>query len=183
MNIFVLDTDPVIAAQLQCDKHVVKMIVETAQLLSTAHRMLDGTMVRKPNKNGRMLQVWQLDDNRDSVLYKACHYNHPSGVWCRESDTNYQWLYTHFIALCEEYTHRYGKVHATDTKLRAALAPSPTNIPKQTMTPFKLAMGTNPECIDNSDPVGSYRKYYRTKKDRFKMAWTNRTTPEWFAYA
>jgi hypothetical protein len=180
MNIFVLDTNPTLAAQLQCDKHVVKMIVETAQLLSTAHRMLDGTMVRKPNKNGRMLQVWQLDDNRDGILYKACHYNHPSGVWCRESDTNYQWLYDHFVALCDEYTHRYGKVHATYTKLVDALRAVPNNIPKQSLTPFKLAMGTNPECIDNSDPVGSYRSYYKTKKARFKMTWTNRNTPEWF---
>lgn len=180
MNIFVLDNDPVMAAQLQCDKHVVKMIVETAQLLSTAHRMIDGTMVRKPNKNGRMLQVWQLNDDRDSKLYKACHYNHPSGVWCRESHYNYNWLYKHFVALCDEYTHRYGKVHATDTKLRNVLAITPKNIPVRGFTPFKLAMGTNPECIDNSDPVGSYRKYYRTKKDRFKMVWTKRATPEWF---
>ena len=180
MNIFVLDNDPVKAAQLQCDKHVVKMIVETAQLLSTAHRMIDGNMVRKPNKNGRMMQNWVIGDSRDDVLYKACHLNHPSAVWARESNTNYQWLYKHFIALCDEYTYRYGKVHATDTKLRDALRVVPSNIKSDIMTPFKLAMGTNPECIDNSDPVGSYRKYYKTKKDRFKMVWTNRATPEWF---
>lgn len=180
MNIFVLDTDPIAAAQLQCDKHVVKMIVETAQLLSTAHRMIDGTMIRKPSKTGRMLQTYSLDDRRDSVLYKACHFNHPSAVWTRESAYNYNWLYEHFVALCDEYTHRYGKVHATDTKLRNELSVKPTNIPDIGFTPFKLAMGSNPECIDNSDPVGSYRSYYKTKKDRFKMAWTKRNIPEWF---
>lgn len=180
MNIFVLDNDPVKAAQLQCDKHVVKMIVETAQLLSTAHRMLDGSVKPVLSKNGRKIKSWTLDDHRDSILYKACHFNHPSAVWARESHMNYHWLYTHFIALCNEYTYRYGKVHATDTKLRDALQFIPNRIPEQTLTPFKLAMGSNPECIDNSDPVGSYRKYYRTKKDRFKMVWTNRATPEWF---
>jgi len=180
MNIFVLDNDPVKAAQLQCDKHVVKMIVETAQLLSTAHRMIDGYMVRKPNKNGRMTQNWILDDDRNSVLYKACHYNHPSGVWVRESRMNYVWLYDHFKALCNEYTYRYGKKHLTEIKVMSALNKIPNGLKTTSMTPFKLAMGTNPECIDNSDPVGSYRKYYRTKKDRFKMVWTKREVPEWF---
>jgi hypothetical protein len=180
MNIFVLDNDPVIAAQLQCDKHVVKMIVETAQLLSTAHRMLDGTLEQRLSKSGRKQKYYALPDPDESIYYKACHHNHPSGIWTRESNTNYNWLYDHFIALCDEYTYRYGKVHATDTKLRDALRAVPKNIPDTSLTPFKLAMGSNPECIDNSDPVGSYRSYYKTKKDRFKMAWTKRNTPEWF---
>ena len=76
MNIFILDNDPVIAAQMQCDKHVVKMIVESAQMLSTVHRMLDGTMERRPSKSGSMIQYWKLDDDREDILYKACHFNH-----------------------------------------------------------------------------------------------------------
>jgi hypothetical protein len=88
MNIFILDNDPVIAAQEQCDKHVVKMIVESAQMLSTVHRMLDGTMERRPSKSGAMLQYWKLHDERETTLYKACHFNHPSTVWTRECGLN-----------------------------------------------------------------------------------------------
>jgi len=179
MNIFILDNDPVIAAQEQCDKHVVKMIVESAQMLSTVHRMLDGVMERRPSKSGAMLQYWKLNDQRENILYKACHFNHPSTVWTRESKANYQWHYKHFIALCDEYTYRYGKVHSTDTKLRIALQQIPTNIPEKHMTPFKLAMGSNPECI-LEDAVESYRRFYETKQKRFTMVWTKRPVPKWF---
>jgi hypothetical protein len=179
MNIFILDNDPVIAAQEQCDKHVVKMIVESAQMLSTVHRMLDGVMERRPSKSGAMLQYWKLNDQRENILYKACHFNHPSTVWTRESKANYQWHYKHFIALCDEYTYRYGKVHSTDTKLRVALQQIPTNIPEKHMTPFKLAMGSNPECM-LEDAVESYRRFYETKQKRFSMVWTKRETPKWF---
>jgi hypothetical protein len=179
MNIFILDNDPVIAAQEQCDKHVVKMIVESAQMLSTVHRMLDGVMERRPSKSGSMLQYWKLNDQRENILYKACHFNHPSTVWTRESKANYQWHYKHFIALCDEYTYRYGKVHSTDTKLRIALQQIPTNIPEKHMTPFKLAMGSNPECM-LEDAVESYRRFYETKQKRFTMIWTKRPVPKWF---
>lgn len=179
MNIFILDNDPVIAAQEQCDKHVVKMIVESAQMLSTVHRMLDGVMERRPSKSGAMLQYWKLNDQRESILYKACHFNHPSTVWTRESKANYQWHYKHFIALCDEYTYRYGKVHSTDTKLRIALQQIPTNIPEKHMTPFKLAMSSNPECM-LEDAVESYRRFYETKQKRFTMVWTKRPVPKWF---
>ena len=179
MNIFILDNDPVIAAQEQCDKHVVKMIVESAQMLSTVHRMLDGVMERRPSKSGAMLQYWKLNDQRENILYKACHFNHPSTVWTRESKANYQWHYQHFIALCDEYTYRYGKVHSTDTKLRIVLQQIPTNIPEKHMTPFKLAMGSNPECM-LEDAVESYRRFYETKQKRFTMIWTKRPVPKWF---
>ena len=179
MNIFILDNDPVIAAQMQCDKHVVKMIVESAQMLSTVHRMVDGVMERRPSKSGSMLQYFKLDDEREDVLYKACHFNHPSTVWTRESIANYHWHYKHFLALCEEYTYRYGKIHATETKLKEALRPYPKKIVSKPQTPFKLAMAQFPECI-SKDAVASYRKFYKTKQTRFKMAWTKRPQPEWF---
>ena len=164
MNIFILDESPYTAAELQCDKHVVKMILETAQMLCTSHRLLDG------------------DDTVDPVMYRATHKNHPCSIWARESSANYAWLYEHFIALCDEYTYRYGKTHLTDSKLREVLQYYPTNI-KHTSerTPFALAMKTMaPECINESDPVGSYRAYYRSKKSKFDMKWTNRPTPDWF---
>jgi len=197
MNIFVLDTSPVLAAQYQCDKHVVKMIVESAQMLSTAHRLLDGKMsvVRRPVKTKivfndheyspidhyRKVRVWKLDDkNLDKALYAVAHPGHPSTKWTMESLGNYLWHYQHFCALCDEYTHRYGKTHATDTKLRFILDQAPANIRDGEMTSFKLAMMSNPECMDSSDPVGSYRKFYQTKQGRFKMVWTNRDRPDWF---
>ncbi len=180
MNIFILDNDPVIAAQEQCDKHVVKMIVESAQMLSTVHRMLDGVMERRPSKSGAMLQYYKLNDDRENILYKACHFNHPSTIWTRESDMNYDWHYKHFIALCDEYTYRYGKIHSTDTKLRYELQAQPNKIPKlKRMTPFKLAMGSNPECI-LEDAVESYRRFYETKQKRFNMIWSKRPVPKWF---
>ena len=180
MNIFILDNDPIIAAQLQCDKHVVKMIVESGQMLSTVHRMVDGVMERRPSKSGSMLQYFKLDDDRETILYKACHYNHPSTIWTRENSHNYKWHYSHFTALCDEYTFRYGKQHATDRKLRSILRNPPLKIKQANdLSPFKLAMGDNPECV-TEDAVQSYRNFYKTKAKRFKMVWTKRQIPSWF---
>jgi hypothetical protein len=181
MNIFVLDKDPVKAAQLQCDKHVVKMIVESAQMLSTTHRMLDGIMSLQPSRNSsRKVKRWTLNDTRENVMYKAVHMNHPCTVWTRETSGNYRWHYAHFLALCDEYTHRYGKVHATDKLLRRALMQTPKNIPEADVTQFALAMKAQPQCIHSEDPVKSYREFYQTKQDRFSMVWTKRQVPEWF---
>ena len=92
MNIFYFDDCPVKSAEAQPDKMLVKMPLETAQMLCTAHRVLDG------------------DDYADSVgLYKEAYKNHPCTVWARQSRGNYEWLYTHFLALGMEYTYRYGK--------------------------------------------------------------------------
>ena len=184
MNLFVLDTCPIEAARLQCDKHVVKMIVESAQMLSTVHRMLDGVQTRVPSKSGKtMSKAWTLPDSRDAVLYRAVHMHHPCTIWTAESNNNYNWHYVHFVALCDEYTYRYGKVHSTDTLLREVLKNPPQNIPVGPLTKQPLAMKSNPECMDYRDIVGSYRKFYQTKQDRFKMAWTKRPIPEWFIAA
>lgn len=182
MNLFILDKDPVIAAQQQCDKHVVKMIVESGQMLSTVHRMLDGQLVKRPSKSGRTQVKYyeHKDSTMESVLYKAVHFNHPCTVWSRESSANYEWHYQHFIALCDEYTHRYDKVHKTDTQLRSVLKVLPQNIPHGSLTQFKLAMKSNPECMFESDPVKSYRLFYQTKQARFSMDWTKRKVPDWF---
>lgn len=181
MNIFVLDRDPVVAAQQQCDKHVVKMIVESGQMLSTAHRLLDGNPVIELSKNGRRMTVWKLEDSyMENALYKSVHPKHPSTLWTCESIANYHWHYTHFIALATEFEYRYGKVHSTRTKLEEPLSRLPKNIPQvNELTPFRLAMGSNPECM-TSDPVESYRKFYMTKQKRFKMEWSKREIPSWF---
>jgi hypothetical protein len=186
MNIFILDNDPIIAAQLQCDKHVPKMVVESAQMLSTAHRVLDGKLTRKPSKSGKtMVKYWDLYEGQDDLeaemlYYKAVHVGHPCTVWTMESNSNYNWHYQHFIALCEEYTYRYGKLHKTARDLASALYSTPRNIPDGPLTPFPLAMKSNPECFFWNDPVKSYRAFYQTKQNRFKMVWTKRPKPEWF---
>tara|TARA_B110000444_G_C18799177_1_gene576502 strand:+ start:14 stop:595 length:582 start_codon:yes stop_codon:yes gene_type:complete len=185
MNIFILDQDPVKAAQLQCDKHVPKMVVESAQMLSTTHRMLDGHPTKKLSKSGkRMLTYYDLylgadDLEAELLFYKDVHHNHPCTVWTRESKANYDWHWLHFKALCEEYKYRYGRYHATHDRLLFPLQHAPRNIPDIGMTPFKLAMKAYPECVFE-DPIKSYRLFYRTKRDRFKMVWSKRDEPKWF---
>jgi hypothetical protein len=184
MNIFILSTDPVEAAVLQCDKHVVKMIVESAQMLSTAHRMLDGYMELRSSKSGkRMVKYWVHPKlSLENTLYKAVHHGHPCTVWTMQTNANYEWHYKHFVALCDEYKYRYGKVHATDILLRKTLRKPPSGTTWSNLyTPFALAMQHEPQCIHKDDPVRSYKEYYQTKQDRFKMVWSKRDVPEWFS--
>jgi len=179
MNIFVLSRDPYIAARDMCDKHVVKMIVESAQMLSTCHRMLDGTPEKRDSVSGkRQVQYYKLNDWRESHLYKAVHYKHPCNIWLRESMSNYYWLYNHFLALLSEYRWRYDKNHACE-KLVDPLACVPVNIPEKGLTIFPQAMPD--ECKD-SDVVQAYRKYYTRYKSDF-ATWKNRSTPIWFKEA
>ena len=179
MDIFYLSNDPDGAARMQCDKHVVKLIVETAQILSTAHRVLDGVHEILISKHGRRKQYWRMqDDSLESVLYKPTHVNHPSCVWARAALLNYTWLFKHFEALLDEYTYRYGKTHAT-SRLLNVLSKSPDNIPPGT-TIIPLCMKSAPECMNMSNPVESYRNFYKTKASRFKMVWTKRPTPHWW---
>jgi hypothetical protein len=182
MNIFVLSSDPVDAARQQCDRHITKMAVESAQMLSTAHRMLDGRAILTPSKSGkRQVKTWvHPDATLDGLLYKSVHEHHPCTLWTMNSNNNYTWHYIHFTALCDEYTHRYGKVHATDTKLRTVLKQLPRNIPVGYKTAQPLAMGAAPECMNPNDIVGSYRNFYKTKQQRFRMTWTKRDIPDWF---
>lgn len=184
MNVFILDKDPVMSARLQCDKHIVKMIVESAQMLSTSHRMLDGSLERRPSKSGKsIVKYWRMPDWRENTLYKAVHMHHPCTVWTMKSNNNYNWHWVHFAALCDEYKYRYEKVHATDKLLRDVLKALPKNIPVGPLTSQPLAMKSNPECMDPNNVVESYRKFYQTKQHRFKMAWTKREVPEWFEVA
>lgn len=159
MNIFYLHEDPVIAAKAQTNKHVVKMILESAQLLSTAHRILDGQHYIDAS-SGRKLQRW-LHPQYENELYKATHFNHPCAIWVRESKENYIWLYKHFIALCQEYTKRYKRTHATQIKLESILANTPNNISNIGFTKPALAM---PDQYIMEDAVQSYRNYYVAEK-------------------
>ena len=157
MNIFYLDKDINKAAEYHNDKHCVKMILEYAQLLCTAHRELDG-------------------DNANENLYKSTHKNHPSAKCVRESKANYEYLYRLFNALCNEYTHRYGKTHLTYQKLHNVLATPPQNIPDKEFTEPTPAM---PDDVKNNDSLKAYRDYYKKYKSHLAV-WTKRDTPEWY---
>ena len=179
MNIFYVDSDPRIAAQCLVDKHVIKMILESAQLLSTAHRVLDGLEVQlllEKNGKTRKKKVWVLDDHRNDVLYNSTHINHPSAVWCRESVENYNWLVDHLFALGDEYTYRYGKVHKTITKLGYEIQSPPHNLRDWDMTPMPSCMA--PEYIISDDPITNYRNYYKLGKASIH-AWKKREAPAW----
>jgi hypothetical protein len=176
MNIFYIDKDPAQAAQWMVDKHVVKMILESAQLLSTAHRLLDGREVEGKSKTGRKARRWILDDARDPVVYQATHINHPSAVWCRESVENYIWLTDHFYALMAEYTYRYNKEHKCYGELSYMLQSPPNNLKRYEATPMPSAMAD--EYKVSNDPLTNYRNYYRLGKVSMHK-WTNRQPPEW----
>jgi hypothetical protein len=186
MNIFYLDPDPQICAQMHCDKHVVKMIIEYAQLLSTAHRVLDGVPQRlRRETTGRQYTTYRLFDSRDDMLYSATHINHPSAIWVRENIENYLWLYDMWDCLLNEYTHRYGKIHAT-ARLRDTLVTPPGEIPNGEFfaptpaMPVDLkVMAENPLPGRKYDSLKSYHKYYIVEKVRFAK-WKNRNVPEWF---
>jgi len=176
VNIFYVSPDPVQAAQWMVDKHVVKMILESAQLLSTAHRVLDGREVVGKSKTGRNAKRWILDDARDTVLYQATHINHPSAVWARKSVENYNWLAGHLFALGEEYTYRYGKTHKCFGELSYQLQSPPKNLTNYDMTTMPSAMA--PEYVVSEDPIVNYRNYYKIGKARMH-SWKNRQPPEW----
>lgn len=162
---------------MHCDKHVVKMIIEYAQLMSTAHRILDGEEYIDKTSNGRRIRRWRHSEPQMEIgLMKASHINHPSAVWVRYSRENYIWLYNMWYYLLKEYTHRYGKKHACSKYMDFLYLP-PLNITKKYFTTPTPAMPD--DCKILGDSLSSYKKYYIEKKVRFAK-WTNRQTPIWF---
>lgn len=175
MNIFYLDHNPQVCAQMHVDKHCVKMILETAQLLSTAHRIIDGVETAGVSPSGRKQKRWVLPDQRNDVLYSATHINHPSAVWCRKNASNYKWLHSLLIELCAEYTYRYGKVHkCQETGLVDALGTVPNNIQPGEFTQPTPAMPDQYKIPGNS--IQSYHNYYNGEKQRM-FAWKKRDVP------
>jgi hypothetical protein len=155
MNIFILDTDPVVCAQSHCDRHVVKMILETAQILCTALSNVTGDTV--------------------VTAYKPTHRRHPCTIWAQDI-RNFVWLRSLGFALCDEYTHRYGKVHKSLAVLQSF--PVPT-MKLHTPKTWALAM---PDEYKQKDAVQAYRSYYQSKQHQFNMVWTSREVPEWFKF-
>ena len=140
MNIFYLDKDPNKAARLQYNKHVVKMLLESAQMLCAAHHVLG---------------------NPDDVPYKQAHLNHPSTVWTRRSKSTYMWLYNHMMALGDEYTKRYGKTHLSITKCKDFLAIPPRHIQGDDWCQPPQAM---PDEYKDKCSIQAYWNYYIGEK-------------------
>jgi hypothetical protein len=157
MNIFFLSFDPKRAAEYHCDKHVVKMILETAQLLYSAH----WTVSRSA-----------LPQN----AYRNTHYNHPCAVWARASLSNYVWLTQLGLALCAEYTFRYRRTHKTESHLRW-LASHPPSLVDYGITRLPQAM---PIEYKHPNPVRAYRSYYLGAKSRF-LVYSRRSSPAFVA--
>lgn len=182
MNIFYVDKNPEKAAEMLVDKHVVKMILESAQMLSTAHRVLDGEEYEDKTANGRKIRRWRLKDKvKENTIYKAGWLKHPSTQWVMESAYNYWWLYRHMMALNEEYKKRYGhtKDHLCVQKLKDVLRQPPKNADvKKPGTDATPAMPD--ECKVPGDSVASYRNYYIMKKQRFATWKSPAKMPDWF---
>ena len=172
MNIFVLDNDAATSARMMCDKHVVKMILESCQLLSTAHHVLDGEPLHV-NTGKRKYKTYICTKKN---ICKSTMVNHPCTIWARETRSNYIWLWRHAYALCKEYTRRYNKVHVMEQMLMDELYDPPVNIAKGKITPFAQAM---PEQYKNANAVVAYRQYYINEKVRFAK-WQYSEEPEWF---
>ena len=163
MNIFVTNVCPIKSAQDHNSVHNVKMVVELAQLLSTAHFELDGQIVG----------------------YKPTHKNHPSAKWVRECSGNYQWAFDHFKALCDEYTFRTGKVHKS-SELLVLLGKQPSKIAQGSRTCFAMAMPEQYQRLGIFDQTRAYRAYlndkykeWRCRDKPMRVDWGNRKQPEW----
>jgi len=153
MNIFILAFDAQTAAQFHCDKHVVKMILESAQLLYCAHWMTDASTL-------------------PPGAYRKTHPNHPCAIWVRESLDNYMWLCDLAMALCAEFTFRYGNTHKTQAHIEWLIAHPPL-IPAIGITEIRQAM---PVEYKRPNPVEAYRAYYLGAKTRL-LTYTKRPAP------
>jgi hypothetical protein len=140
MNIFYLDREPEPCAEAHCDRHSVKMPVEYAQLLSTAHIELDG----------------------EQVAYRATHRNHPSAVWVRQSSQHYDYVYQLMVALGNVYADRYGRIHKTLSDHTDTLANPPVNLPDNGWVDPPQCM---PDDCKRDDAVLGYQVYYNYKAD------------------
>ena len=166
MNIFILSWIIENCVKYHCDKHVIKMILETTQLLSTCQHMTNSTQAQK----------W----TDESKIYRKTHMNHPSSLWTRECRENYIWLCHLGLALCREYGFRYDK-QPEDHKCHSKLVFLITHVPPQlsdnggVITIPKMAM---PDQYKSENPVLSYRTYYLNDKARM-LVWRKRGPPNW----
>lgn len=152
MNIFYLDPNPRKCAQYHFDKHINKLITESAQMMSTALWCSDPLIAEDYLKTGS--------------CYMPTHINHPSNIWVRQSLTNYIWLRNLIIYLNEERKYRWDKQNDHKSYLIAMILPFP-NLPIDEFTQPPQAM---PERLHQEDSVLAYRLYYMAEE---KIIWLN----------
>ena len=175
MNIFYLSNNTTECAKSHVNSHTVKMILEYSQLLSTAHRVLDGEQYID-SSSGRKIKRWKLGNHYEAILYKATHINHPSAIWVRQSYDNYIWLHSLLEELCKEYTFRYGKTHKCESiGLVNQLSYAPFNIKPGVFTEPTPSMPV--EYIIKGDSIKSYKNYYNVSKKHLHT-WKNRDIPD-----
>ena len=179
MNIFYLSRNLKNCAKYHCDKHVVKMMTEYAQILSTAHRVLDGNETVTLTKSGRRYTryLFEKTDWREPKLYKSVHAGHPSVVWTYSSREHYVYLYDLWVQLHEEFKRRYNKNHASYDKLWDALMMTPKNIEDNGWTDPPPAI-KGYDWLITSDIVETYRNFYIHDKKAF-ATWKT-TIPHWW---
>jgi hypothetical protein len=158
MNIFALDEDPEMAAQYHCDKHVPKMLLEAAQILSTS--------------------AYLNDSHKPGEMYKPVPSHNPDiHEWVAESQANFVWTLKLAKGLHTEYKHRFGKDHKSYRKVIRHIDITEIRLPKEGLT-------ERPQCMPNrfkveGDAIEAYREYYKFGKD-WEMSWFNREVPPWF---
>lgn len=168
MNIFALDTDPALAAQAHCDRHVVKMILESAQLLSTALAR------HAPDQHARLQAA--------GLAYRVTHAGHPCTLWTAQTRSNFLWLCDLADGLLAEHAVRYApKTPHRSTAVLAALRGSFKHVPAGELTSHAQAM---PEELRGPDHVAAYRAYYARDKAVFAdgrpATWrAPRARPDW----
>ena len=183
MNIFVLSLNPSEAAEYHCDKHVVKMILETTQLLYMCWNFYNPDNWRnfiedKLEQSTTMIEMSKIQKvNFNSYKCGKGHMNHPCSKWLRQSKQNYFWLCNLGLELCKEKAHRWpkNKQHSCFGHLEVLSEIFPQDLPDIPLTQFNLAM---PDEYKTDNIVLSYRMYYNMDK-RSLFKWTNRSQPEW----
>ena len=153
MNIFAVHKNPVRAAQCLSDKHVIKMILESAQMLCTSIHLHGG-----------------------SAPYRVAHKNHPCTIWTRSSRSNFMWLCEHALELCRIYTDNFDRVHSSEKVINECLRKAYL-IPDGPLTAFAQAM---PDEFKNDCAIQAYRSYY-TKAKQSINKWTYQSRPSWVA--
>jgi len=188
MNIFVLNRDPQAAAVQHCNKHVVKMIVETGQMLSTAHWVLwldklDKT--RDDFKLVRDMKVYLLEHipKDKQPEFKMTHHNHQCSIWVRENIANYFWAVRLMRALLDQYTRRYKKKHKSEWNYKWLLKNIPPGIPDGYLSQHPVCMKDEYKIYEDDGRISvvkSYKNYYILDKSRFAKWEPHSITPKWF---
>jgi len=182
MNIFVLDADPRLAAKYHCDKHVVKMVLESAQMLCTAHWVLRLQTLGKSIddfKRVRDAKQYALE-NLPAVFippYSMSHVRHPCTTWTSSTRGNYNWHVSFMRELLDEYESRYKRQHKCEAVYKWLRLGPPPNIPDLDITPHPQCMPN--DCKVPDDTVKAYRNYYIKHKAAIAK-WRHGDAPWWW---